>query len=277
MKFVFFGSPEFAAIVLRKMIEGGCKPDLVICNPDRPFGRKKILTPPPTKVLAKEFKIAVWQPEKLDVESFEKKVGKIDFAVVAAYAKIIPQKTVDYPRLGTIGVHPSLLPKYRGASPIQNAILNGEKETGMSLYLMDEKVDHGPILAQRRTLIGAHENYLQLERRLAEMAGDLLAVTLPDFYAGDIKPKVQDASKMIMTGKFVTQDAFIDPKDLEAAQGGDAKKSLEIHRKVRAFLFEPGAWTKMEGRRIKILETDIRGDSLVLKKIQKEGEKPKLV
>ncbi len=277
MRFVFFGTPDFAEIVLRKMIEGECKPDLVICNPDRPFGRKKIITPPPTKVLAKEYKIEVWQLEKLDAESFAKKVDGVDFAVVAAYAKIIPQSIVDYPRLGTIGVHPSLLPKYRGASPIQTVILEGEKETGVSLYSMDAKVDHGPILAQRKTIIGPHENYLQLEKRLAEMGGDLLAETLADFSSGKIKVKVQDESEATLTKKFVTQDAFIDFENLEAAQAGDKEKSMEIPRKVRAFVFEPGAWTTINKKRVRILETDIVDKKLKLRKIQVEGEKPKLV
>ncbi|MBI3588921.1 MAG: methionyl-tRNA formyltransferase [Candidatus Liptonbacteria bacterium] len=277
MKFVFFGSPRFAEIVLKKMIEGGCKPNLVICNPDRPFGRKKVITPPLTKILAKEYEIEVWQPEKLDVEGFEREVDGVDFAVVAAYAKIIPQRIVDFPNLGTIGVHPSLLPKYRGASPIQTAILKGEKETGVTLYLMDEKLDHGPILAQRKTIIGAHENYLQLEKRLAEMGGELLAEILPDFSAEKIKPRVQDETLVTFTKKFVTQDAFIEPRDLELAEGGSYEKALEIHRKVRAFVLEPGAWTTFNKKRVKILETDIVGKSLKLKKIQVEGEKVKEV
>lgn len=277
MRFVFFGTPDFAEIVLNKMIEGGCKPDLVICNPDRPFGRKKIITPPPTKVLAKKYRIDVWQPEKLAGESFEEKVDGIDFAVVAAYAKLIPQKILNYPRLGTIGVHPSLLPKYRGASPIQSAILGGEKETGVTLYLMDEKLDHGPILAQRRTLIGHHENYLQLEKRLAEMGGDLLAETLPDFSSGKIKSKVQDHERATMTGKFKTDDAFINPKDLLAAENGDTKRAEEIFRKIRAFISEPGVWTKIEGKRTKILEADIKDQKLIIRKIQKDGERPKVV
>jgi len=305
MKFIFFGTPEFAEIVLRKMIEGDCKPDLVICNPDRPFGRKKVVTPPPTKRLAEEYGIEIWQPEKLTLENFEKKVDGIDpernsaraqtrpdglgraisngvdFAVVAAYAKIIPQSIVDYPHLGTIGVHPSLFPKYRGASPLQTAILEGEKETGVTLYSMDEKVDHGAILAQRKTIIGVHENYLQLEKRLAEIGGDLLAETLVDFSAGKIKAKIQDESKSTLTKKFVTQDAFIDPENLEAAQAGNKEMAIEIHRKVRAFIFEPGAWTlqRVQGKekRVKILETDIVDNKLKLKKIQVEGEKVKKV
>ena len=277
MNFVFFGSPRFAEIVLRKMVEGGCVPDLVICNPDRPAGRKKIITPPLTKVLAKEYKIKTWQPEKLVYDEFEAQVDGIDFAVVAAYAKIIPQNIVDFPKLGTIGVHPSLLPKYRGASPIQTVILNGEKETGVSLYLMDEKLDHGPILAQRKTIICEHEDYFQLEKRLAELSGALLAETLPDFYSGKIKPMVQDEDRATSTKKFLTQDAFVDYKDLLEAENGNIEKAKKINRMIRAFVVEPGAWTIKDGKRVKLLGSEVVASGLKLKKTQIEGEKPKLL
>jgi len=291
MRFVFFGTAEFSEIVLKKMIEGGCAPDLVICNPDRPVGRKKTITPPLTKVLAKGYKIKTWQPEKLDYKEFADQVDGIDFAVVAAYAKIIPQDIVDFPKLGTIGVHPSLLPKYRGASPIQSVLLSGEKETGVTLYLMDEKLDHGAILAQRKTIIGDHEDYSRLENRLAELGGALLAETLQDFHDGKIKPLVQDEDRATSTKKFSTQDAFVDYKDLLEAENGNLEKARKINRMIRAFVLEPGAWTLqptpasakvMGGRqgksqRVKLLASEVIASGLKLMKTQAEGKKPRAV
>ncbi|MEK7180737.1 MAG: methionyl-tRNA formyltransferase [Patescibacteria group bacterium] len=277
MRFVFFGTPEFAEIVLKKMVEGGCVPDLVICNPDRPAGRKKTITPPLTKLFAKEYKIKTWQPEKLVYKEFDDQVDGIDFAVVAAYAKIIPQNIVDFPKLGTIGVHPSLLPKYRGSSPIQSVLLSGEHETGVTLYLMDEKLDHGPILAQRKTIIGDHEDYSHLEKRLAELGGALLAETLPDFYAGKIKPMVQDEDRATSTKKFLTQDAFVDSRDLIEAESENMEKAIKINRMIRAFVVEPGAWTMQDGKRVKLLASEVTASGLKLKKTQIEGEKPKLL
>ena len=121
MQYVFFGSPRFAEIILKRLIEAGMPPAAIICNPDRPFGRKKVVTPPPTKVLAQGSAIPVLQPETLD-ERFVAELRALhpDAAVVAAYAKILPKKVIAVPRLGTIGVHPSLLPKYSGATPIQS-------------------------------------------------------------------------------------------------------------------------------------------------------------
>ncbi len=294
MKFAFLGSPRFAEIVLEELIVGGFRPSVVICNPDRPVGRKKVVTPPPTKVLALKNEINFWQPEKFDILNFESQVGKIEFAIVAAYAKIIPRSVLDFSKLGTIGVHPSLLPKYRGASPIQAAILGSEKETGVSLYLMDEKLDHGPILAQKRAFMGQNEDYLGLEEQLAKLAGKLLVEVLPRFLKGEIRSQIQDESLATFTKKFETRDAFVDYNDLLDAEAGDLEKARKINRMVRAFVQEPGAWTlrpvrqahgwptqdkqvPSKVRRIKLLESEIVESGLKIKKIQVEGEKPKLV
>ena len=128
MKYIFFGSPKFAEIVLQELLTASLKPVAVVTNPDRPVGRKGIITPPLVKVLAEKHGIPVFQPAKLSdlkIENWKLEIGEIDLAVVAAYAKIIPQSVLDLPKLGTLGVHPSLLPKYRGSSPIQASILGG--------------------------------------------------------------------------------------------------------------------------------------------------------
>src|SRR3990167_7085225 len=181
MSYIFFGTPTFAAAILRTLLDAGFTPLAVVCNPDRPAGRKKTLTPPAVKTLisggGKD--ISILQPEKLGSD-FEEELKRLkaDFYVVSSYAKIIPRRVLLLPRLGTIGVHPSLLPKYRGSSPIQSAILAGEKNTGVSLFLLDEKVDHGPVIAKGECAIEDSDNYSTLLVKLANLSGDLLARNL---------------------------------------------------------------------------------------------------
>ena len=271
-KFVFFGTPRFAEIVLETLIEKELTPSLVICNPDRPFGRKKIITPPPTKVLAEKYNIPISQPETL--KGYEFPGGEYDFAVVAAYGKIIPKEILEIPKFGTIGVHPSLLPKYRGATPIQSVILNGEKETGLSLYLMDEKMDHGKILKQSSLNIENGETYLSLEKKLGILGGKLVAETIPLYLSEKITPEEQNHDEATFTKKMTTEDAFVPYEYLECALKGSCEKSEEIERKVRALTPEPGVWTINNGKRMKILETKIMEKKIMLTKIQMEGKKP---
>ncbi|MDI6717785.1 MAG: methionyl-tRNA formyltransferase [Patescibacteria group bacterium] len=284
MKFVFFGTPEFAKIVLEKLLENGYVPSVLVCNPDRPTGRKKIIIPPPTKILIQSNaenagRIKIMQPEKLD-EDFKNKIKELepDFFVIAAYAKIITQDVIDIPKFGIIGVHPSLLPKYRGSSPIQTAILDDEKETGVTLYFVDSKVDHGPIIAQKNLEIN-DMNYSELQKKLAGLGGNLLAENFQKLIKQEIKPRIQIESDATFTKKFMTHDGFIDPADLENAQndGGDLAKS--IYQKIKALNPEPGVWTEKSrfggGKRIKILEATLNAErKLKLKKIQIEGKNP---
>ncbi len=277
MKYVFFGSPEFASIILEKLIAAGFAPDAVVCNPDRPVGRKKLITPPLVKQLITKSKleIEVLQPE--NVNDIRDKLSSIrpDFFVVAAYAKILPKDIVEMPRLGTVGVHPSLLPKYRGASPIQGAILAGEKETGVTLYLLDEKMDHGKILAKSKWQIASGANYEKLLKELAKLAGDLLAETLPKYVEGEITPELQDEAGATYTKKFSTDDAFAEEKELEAAlDGTNSEAAGAIYRKILALTPEPGVWTLKAGKRVKLLEAELQGGKLILKMTQTEGQKP---
>lgn len=273
MKFVFFGTPEFATIILKQLIEAGMLPATVVCNPDRPTGRKKILTSPPTKVLAEKYSISVFQPETFDISIFKSlNVDEVDFAVVAAYAKIIPKKILDSLPNKFIGVHPSLLPKYRGPTPIQTAILNGEKETGVTLFLMDEKIDRGAILRNEKLEIRNEDNYESLMKRLAKLSADLLIQTLPKFIKGEIRPAPQNDDEATYTKKFTTQDAYV---DLEKDD------PLMTERKIRALNPAPGVWTlqQIQGKqqRIKILEAGLSNSRLKLKKIQIAGKKPQQI
>lgn len=284
--FVFFGTPDFAAIVLQELIDTGFPPALLVCNPDRPVGRKKVVTPPPIKALVIEhetWNIKILQPEQLD-ESFKFQVlsFKPDFAIVAAYAKIIPKEILGLFPKGVIGVHPSLLPKYRGATPIQSVILADEEESGITLYLLDEKVDHGPILAQRKLEFPiSNFKFSILSSKLAELGGALLAETLPKFILGEITPKPQNDSEATYTKKFTAEEAEITHMALEKALSSSEEEAKDIERKIRALTPEPGVWTTYPplggGKRVKLLEAEVRGARLVLRKIQVEGKNPRIL
>lgn len=282
LSYAFFGSPEFAAIILRKFIEAGYPPALVIANPNRPVGRKKILTAPPTKQLAETHGIKVFQPERLALEDW-KSLPPFDFGVVAAYSKILKREILDqFPR-GIIGIHPSLLPRYRGATPIQSALLNGEGVTGVTIYLMDEKMDHGPILASREVTVADNDDYGSLEKKLAETGAALLAENMGAFIRGELTPLPQDESNATITHKFTREEGFVSDEELEKALGGNEKKSAEINRKIHALNPEPGVWAKggalkrfklPDNKEVRLLASEVINGSLILKEIQIEGKKP---
>lgn len=295
MRFIFFGTPEFAAVILEKLINADFVPATVICNPDKPVGRKKIITPPAVKQIIikkfKDLKIKILQPEKLEIGNRKSEIGesKPDFAVVAAFAKIIPKKILEIPRFGTIGVHPSLLPKYRGPSPIQTAILNGDEFTGTTLYLMDEKIDHGKIISNFKSQISNFDTYETLMKKLAELGADLLINFLRDYEnAQKYKSVFQNESQATYTKKFKTEDGFIKSENLQEAQEKGGLIATEIDRKIRALNPEPGTWTYTKNscknaklyenikiKRMKILEVILTFEKkLKLKKIQIEGGKP---
>jgi methionyl-tRNA formyltransferase len=278
MNYVFFGTPRFAEIILGHLIEASMPPVLVVTNPDRPAGRKQILTPPPTKLLAQRNNIPVLQPEVLLNSKFEIRNSNPDFAVLASYGKIIPQEVIDlFPR-GIIVVHPSLLPKYRGATPIQSTLLSGDERTGTSLILMDEKVDHGPTLAERALEFPiSNFQFSKLHDALAELSASLLVGTLPGFERGEVTPVPQDESEATYTKKFSSEDAFVDHGDLEKAEQEGGETAVLIDRKIRALNPEPGVWTIEDGKRMKLLEGEIRDGTLKLKKIQREGGNPQIV
>ena len=284
MKYVFFGTPRFAAIIIDRLIRAGMPPAALVCNPDRPVGRKKIITPPPTKLVTAEdagtgAATTIFQPEKLDAAFIEiLRALQPDFFVVAAYAKIIPRDVLNIPRLGTLGTHPSLLPKYRGASPIQSVLLAGEKETGTTIYAMDEKMDHGAIYEQRHLAIAEGENYPGLEEKLAQLSADALIATIPDFYAGKIQPRIQDESEATFTKKFTGEDGFVSADDLRAAESGNnTPLARSIFFKINALNPEPGCWTVDNGVRVKLLKANLKNDALKMTVTQREGEKPKSI
>jgi methionyl-tRNA formyltransferase len=252
LKIVFMGTPEFGAIILEGLCKTDFKPILVVTAPDKPVGRKQILTPSPVKVIAQKYNIPVTQPEKiLDLKS-EILNLKSDLIVVAAYGQIIPKEILEIPKHGCLNIHPSLLPKYRGPSPIQAAILNGDKETGVTIILMDEKMDHGPILVQRKLKIEEDESALTLHDKLANLGANLLIETISKWQKGLLKPKPQDESKAIYTKILTREDRRIIWK----------KTAQELEREVRAFSGWPGSFTFWESRggkmiRIKIIKARV--------------------
>ncbi len=281
MKYIFFGTPSFAAIVLGKLIDADMPPAALVCNPDRPVGRKKIITPPPTKQriarqeTGSKETIDILQPEKIDKQFLEiLKTYKADFYVVTAYGKMLPGELLTIPPHGVIGVHPSLLPKLRGASPIQSAILENVEQTGTTLFLIDEKMDHGPIIKSQSLEI-ENQNYETLQNELAQLSGNLLIQVLPKFMKGEIQPYPQNETLATYTKKFVSDDGYIEYASLKKAlEGVSPKDAITIDRKIRGLNPEPGVYTIMQGKRIKLLAARLKNGHLSLIKIQKEGRKP---
>jgi methionyl-tRNA formyltransferase len=287
-RFVFLGTPQFSAVILERLIQSGFVPSLVVTNPDRPVGRKGAITPPPVKTCVKKQvesikqDIKIIQPENvaeiLNTLYSLPNTARPDFAVLAAYGKIIPKNIIEAFPQGIIVVHPSLLPQYRGATPIQSAILSGEDKTGTTLILMDEKVDHGSVLAQRELELRiSNFKFQNLHDKLAELSADLLIETLPRYLNGEIKPAVQDEALATYTKKFSSDDAFVPETDLERAQKEGGEIAASIDRKVRALNPEPGVWTLQGGKRVKLLEAELADGKLKLKKIQTEGGKPMVI
>ncbi|MEX2145350.1 MAG: methionyl-tRNA formyltransferase [Candidatus Spechtbacterales bacterium] len=287
-KFVFFGTPKFSKIVLQKLIKAGFKPALVITAPDKPVGRKQKLTPSPVKVLAKKNKIPVLEPERLDNEFINKlRSDSYDFFVVAAYGKLLPPDILETPKKGALNVHPSILPRWRGASPVQHAILSGDKETGSTIMLMDDKLDHGPILAQEKLKIKKGNMAETLSDKLALHGAKLLIETIPKWIKGSLETKEQNHGLATYTKMITREDGRINwhaPAEV-------------LKRKLMAFTPWPGLFTTWNGKRLKILSFETSNKksfapgkvirhsanltietgkgTVIIKKIQLEGEKAK--
>jgi len=260
VKIIFFGTSEFGSVVLGKLVQAGYKPVLVVTTPDKPAGRNLKLISPPVKILAEQYSLPVAQPEKLglakfDLQNLAKPSLEPDLFVVASYGEILPREVLDIPKKGTLNVHPSLLPQYRGPSPVHTAILNGDRNTGVTIMLLDEKMDHGPILAQQEFPI-SNETFPLLRDKLAELGADLLMKTIPAWVAGSIKAVVQDDSKATYTKIFAKEDGKIDWN----------KSAEEVERQIRAFTPWPGTFTsfKVENQKsnLKILRASVLPQNL---------------
>jgi methionyl-tRNA formyltransferase len=292
-KIIFFGTPELGAAVLQSLLENNFEVVAVITQADKKIGRRQEITFSPVKKLALEKNIQIFQPEKLSDENIISEVKNLesDLFVVAAYGKILPKNLLDIPRFGSINVHPSLLPKFRGPTPVPAALLAGEKETGVTLILMNEKMDEGDILAQEKIAIEENETADLLMERLSRIAEKMIARTIPDWIDGKIKPVSQNNAQATYCPILKREDGKVDWSDA----------SQNIYNKWRAYQPWPGIFSilsmKNGMKRIKITEVELivnekagempgeivrynerivvqaKGGLIILKKIQPEGKK----
>lgn len=267
----FLGTSAFAVPSLEALAaDGRFSIERVITQPDRPAGRKQVLTPSPVKVAAQALGLQIFQPEDINVEEFAVAAAP-DFFVLVAFGQILSQKILDLPTIAPVNVHGSLLPRWRGASPIHHAILAGDAETGVTVQKMVKELDAGPILSQQHVMIEPRETFTSLHNKLAPIGADLLIKTL----TSPLKPVEQDQSKMTICHTLKRHDGFVDPTTMTAE---------EIDRRVRALTPWPGVTLEKES--LKILESSLEatGESaplpcandsvLHLIKVQPAGGKP---
>jgi methionyl-tRNA formyltransferase len=240
---VFMGSPEFAVPVLRGVAEN--HPVIgVVTQPDRPAGRGRVLTPPPIKILADELQIPVIQPRRLsEPEALEQlQQWAPELIVVAAFGQILRPVVLDIPKHGCINVHASLLPRWRGAAPIQAAILNGDDATGITIMRMDPGIDTGPILAQKSLVISQDDTAGTLTGKLAEIGAEILLQTIPAYLSGKLTPVQQDDARATYAPMIKKEQGELD----------FSMPSIDLDRKIRAYNPWPGAYTYWKEQLLKI-------------------------
>lgn len=245
VKILFFGTPIFVTPIVESLAQ---KFDLkgVVTAPDQIIGRKKILTPSPVKVKAQELGIStILTPTKLKNDEFIEllKQLEVDLIVVAAYGKIIPQVILDLPKYGALNIHPSALPQYRGASPIQSALLNGDEETALTIIKMDAEMDHGPVVFQQLIAISEEDNLATLSKKMFLIAAKILATLIPDFIGGKLEVKEQDHAKATFCKIINKEDGYFDINNPPSAE--------ILERMARAYYPWPNVWTKWSGKVVK--------------------------
>jgi methionyl-tRNA formyltransferase len=285
-RIVFMGTPEFAVPSLAALFEVG-EVVAVVTQPDKPKGRGQALAISPVKAFAQERGVPVLQPAKLRTPPFSEELRKLapDVCVVTAYGKILPKDVLEAPAHGCLNVHASLLPRFRGAAPIQWAIASGDAETGVSLMVMDEGLDTGPVLAEKRLPIVPDETSATLHDKLSKLGGELLREFLPTYLRGELKPVPQPAEGVVLAPLIQKEDGRLD----------FTRAAVEWVRRVRAFTPWPGTYTTLEGKLLKVhrvrvgegrgepgtvlsasaqgLEVACREGSLVLVEVQPEGKR----
>ena len=253
MRILFMGTPDFAKVCLEGLVRAGEEIVGVVTQPDRPKGRGYNLVPPPVKVYAEEQGFPVYQPLTLKDEAFAELLRELDPELIAvvAYGRILPKSVLDYPRYGCVNVHSSLLPLYRGAAPMQRAIMDGRAETGITTMYMAEGLDTGDILEMLRTPIGENDNFEDIHDRLAEMGAELLPHTVKALEMGTITPTPQDDSLSCYAEKINKEDCLIDFN----------KSARDIHNQIRGISPIPLAFTTLNGKMLKVVSSRvIRGD-----------------
>lgn len=263
-RIIFFGTPSFSVPFLKAIYEASFL-DLiaVISEPDRPAGRGRQLVSTPVKQFATNNNISCFQPEK--ISKFKSEIKRLlpEIIVVVAYGQIIPQDIIDLPKHGAVNVHPSDLPHYRGATPMQSTLLNGDKNTAISIMLIDAKMDHGPILAKKNITIDENDNYSSLEEKVLSVGPKLLIDTLDAYLKNLISPVSQNHHEATFTKMLDKNDGLID-WDQTISQ---------IHNKIRAYNVWPRAYTFINNKRLLILKSHIASGKLFLDLVQLEGKK----
>lgn len=246
---VFFGTPEWAIPSLDALAASRWDLAAVVTNPDRPAGRGHALSSPPVKQRALELGVEVRQPPSARAADLLDWLGRVepDVAVVVAYGKILPAEILAVPRLGFVNVHFSLLPEYRGAAPVQRALLDGRDETGISIMVLTEGMDEGPVLARSAVAIDPEESAGTLGARLAGIGAALLMASLDAYAAGELEPEPQDLAGATYAPKLTPEEARIDW----------SRPARAIHDQVRALDPDPGAYSEFRGLRLKVYSTSI--------------------
>ncbi len=269
--FIFFGTPDVASETLEILKGYGYIPQLIVTAPDRPVGRHFVMTPSPTKVWAIENNIPYIQPEKITPEIIES-LPITDLYIVVAYGKILPQVLIDRPNLTTLNIHYSLLPRWRGASPVEAAILHGDYETGVSIQKMVFKLDAGPVIAEQKLVIDQHDTTQTLRGKLIPMGAKLLAEEILTRFAAQttlssIEERVQDESLATHCGKIKKEDALITLQD----------DPQTLWNKYRAYHGWPCIYfLDSEGKRVKITHARFANGSFIPERIVPEGKKEML-
>ena len=294
LSIAYFGSPDFAASFLEKLINDVSINRLidikfVITQPDQLVGRKQILTPTPVKIIANKNKLMIFNentrferlglPPKGEGSHWSEKRGielnNIDLAIVYAYGDLIPKEFLTFPKYGFWNIHPSLLPKYRGPSPIAAPLINGDKTTGVTIIKMDDSIDHGPIIAQESLTIDQDDKRPDLENKLTNLAFEMFKKTV--FNKDSLHLKPQNHSLATYTKKLTKQDGFI---EISKLKNQISKNSQEFFNLFRGLTPWPGLWTLLrqgfEGqasKRLKITDLSLVDGKLIIKKVQMEGKK----
>ena len=269
-KIIFFGTSIFSVEVLEQFKARGLIFDAIVTTIDKPQGRKLIMTPPPAKIWAAENNVKVYQFEKLKDSVDELKNLNPDLFIVASYGKIIPQSILDLPKKGALNIHPSILPEYRGASPLQTCILDDSKNIGVTIIKMDAEMDHGPIVAMKKVEIPNWPvNVLELKKILGKEGADILIANLEGYLDGSLKLAEQDHSKATFTKKITKADGEIDIN-------GDQWKN---YLKAQAFFGWPGTFffTERHGKKIRVkinsASFDKENNKMIIEKVTPEGGK----
>lgn len=245
-KIVFMGTPAFSAPILTALIEAGYDVLAVVTQPDRPVGRKRVLTPPPVKEVAMAHDLEVLQPEKISGSPEMARVIELapDLIVTAAFGQFLPEKLIQSPKYGAVNVHASLLPKYRGGAPVHYAIMNGEKETGVTIMEMIKKMDAGDIITQATVSVDSEDNVGTMFDKLSVLGKDLLIDTLPDYLSGKVTGSAQDESQVTFSPNISREEESIDW----------TKTATEVRNQVRGMNPWPVAHTLYQDNRWKIFE-----------------------